>query len=288
MDDSELPALYRAADAMSKEAQAQLLSSFRLNAILLVAAALVALFSGTRALAILSAALFLASLAIHFFSEHQGLQKRWYQARALAESVKTAAWRFVMGAEPFDSHAASLDRFRALLLELLSQNTGIAEHLRGDWAAQDAITPVMLALHSAPFEEKRQCYLKARIQNEREWYACRAQTNQRQSRRFFVWLCSVYAVAILLLMLRIAWPGLEYLPIEALAVVASSIIGWKQLRRFNELTTAYNLTAHEVGIIQTRFAQVADAAELSGFVSDAENAFSREHTQWAARRDHAR
>jgi SMODS and SLOG-associating 2TM effector domain 1 len=90
----------------------------------------------------------------------------------------------------------------------------------------------------------------------------------------------------LVLLVRIARPAIPYFPVEVIAVAASSVIGWMQLKRFDELASAYGLTAHEIGIIKTRFESVNDAATLSRFVSDAENAFSREHTQWAARRDH--
>jgi hypothetical protein len=89
-----------------------------------------------------------------------------------------------------------------------------------------------------------------------------------------------------LLLFKIASPDLQYLPIEVLAVVATSLIAWKQLKRFDELASAYSLTAHELGIIKSRFSAVENRDALAAFVSDAENAFSREHTQWAARRDH--
>jgi len=45
------------------------------------------------------------------------------------------------------------------------------------------------------------------------------------------------------------------------------------------------LTAYEIGFIREQISNVSTDKELSDFVKDAENAFSREHTQWAARRD---
>lgn len=88
------------------------------------------------------------------------------------------------------------------------------------------------------------------------------------------------------LIARIIDPSLKWLPTEALAVAASSALGWMQIKRFNELATAYSLTSHEIGIIKSKFKSVNSAEELSKFVEDAESAFSREHTQWAARRDY--
>lgn len=284
----EYPALYRAADDASNRAQATLLRSYQANAALLVVAAIVALFSGTRALAVLSALLFVASLAAHVFAETRGFQKRWYQARALAESVKTTTWRFMMNADPFTGAATDYQVFRDRLRELLSQNEGIASELSGEWADKDQISAAMVAAHSAPFEARHAFYLEARIDEQRTWYAKKALANKKSSQKFFAGICLIYGVAIALVLVRIASPTAELLPIEAIAVVASSLIGWTQLRRFDDLASAYSLTAHEVGIIRSRFDEIADLAALGGFVSDSENAFSREHTQWTARRDHIR
>ena len=48
---------------------------------------------------------------------------------------------------------------------------------------------------------------------------------------------------------------------------------------------SYNLTAHEIGIIRANSDSVETEKDLSNFVNEAELAFSREHTQWVARRD---
>ncbi len=52
-----------------------------------------------------------------------------------------------------------------------------------------------------------------------------------------------------------------------------------------KLASAYSLTAHEIGIIESRLATDASENEWSGLVNEAELAFSREHTQWVARQD---
>ncbi len=93
-------------------------------------------------------------------------------------------------------------------------------------------------------------------------------------------------VAIAFLILRIFNPETPFIPVDVLAIVASGLISWTEIKRYDELASAYGLTAHEIGIIKGRYKSVLSFEHLSDFVSDAENAFSREHTQWAARRDH--
>lgn len=288
MIEAEFPALYRAADAASNSAQSTFLRAQQLNFVLLIGGAVCALLEPTRELAIASAVCLLASLAVYAYIQQQDLQAIWYRSRALAESVKTAAWRLVMGAQPFDQddEKVRLEKFRQLLSELLLQNEGIGKHLVGEWSSADQVTPALLDTMRAGFDLKKQVYLKDRIDDQRQWYTNKSVSNKRSSNNFFFYICAVYAIAILLLLVKIGLPDLKYLPIEVFAVVATSLIAWKQLKRFDELASAYSLTAHELGVIKSRFVAVDDLGGLAAFVSDAENAFSREHTQWAARRDH--
>ena len=82
---------------------------------------------------------------------------------------------------------------------------------------------------------------------------------------------------------RIAYPNWSIWPIEPLIVVAASIVGWVQIKKYNELSAAYTVTAHEIGLIPTTIDSPSNDALLSEFVNDAEQAFSREHTLWLAR-----
>lgn len=284
----EFPALYIAADAASNSAQSTFLRAQQLNFVLLIGGSVCALLEPSRELAITSAVFFLASLVVYAYIQQLDFQAIWYRSRALAESVKTATWRLVMGAQPFDQidESVRLEKFRQLLSELLRQNQGIGKHLVGEWSSADQVTPTLLHAMRADFHGKKQAYLTDRIDDQRQWYTSKSVSNKLSSRNFFAFICAAYAIAIVLLLIKIASPYLKFLPIEVFAVVATSLIAWKQLKRFDELASAYSLTAHELGVIKSRFTSVEDPGELAAFVSDAENAFSREHTQWAARRDH--
>ncbi|NOX74419.1 MAG: SLATT domain-containing protein [Alphaproteobacteria bacterium] len=72
---------------------------------------------------------------------------------------------------------------------------------------------------------------------------------------------------------------------DPMIVLVTSALGWLQMKRHGELTASYNLTAHEIGIIRGNSDAVKTEEEFSDFVNEAELAFSREHTQWVARRD---
>lgn len=289
MKPDDYPGLYIAASQASKDAQDGALFNYKLNALLLIIAALLNMISIQNSLfAYLSAILFLGSLLTYIYGRHQDFQGKWYKARALAESIKTGTWRLMIGAEPFNANLKedNLNKFIDLLRELLIENKGIASQLSGEPASMQLIPDKITNIIDASFEDKRDFYLEERIKNQRTWYASKSGFNYKSSKKFFIALCIVYGFAIALSLLRIAQPQLPYLPIDVLAVIASIIIGWTQIKRFDELTSSYSLTAYEIGIIEGRYQSVKDLEHLSKFVSDAENAFSREHTQWAARRDH--
>ena len=74
-------------------------------------------------------------------------------------------------------------------------------------------------------------------------------------------------------------------PTDILVALAASVLSWMQAKRFSELAASYALAAHEIGLIREQAMLPGTDAEFSLFVGDAENAFSREHTQWVARQD---
>lgn len=285
----DYPALFVAADNAACRLQNLLLASFIIHSFLIIMGSLLALFSGsTWHFALIAAVLFLLSLIVHSNSEYRNFQGRWYQARALAESSKTATWRFMMKAEPFAHHDDNynITAFRALLSELLKENRGIGADLSGDYSKDNQVTETMLNTAKLNLQERLSIYLSDRVQEQRNWYALKSKENRKSSVKTMLWTFAFYGCAIILLLIRIAHPNAVYLPVNVFAVSAVAMIGWAQLKRFKELASSYGLTAHEVGIIQTQSHNIHTDAELSDYVADSENAFSREHTQWAARRNH--
>jgi hypothetical protein len=229
---------------------------------------------------------FLASLAVLIMRSWKKPEQDWYKGRALAESIKTSCWRYCMRAEPFgdaDNVAERRSEFRNHLRAILDANRHIGDRIPTDAAANDQITTSMEATRALPLNERKAFYEEHRIREQRTWYARKAGTNRTASRWWMVGGISAYTLAILLVLLRIAYPEPEIWPIEPLIVVASSIVGWTQVKKFNELASSYTLTAHEIGIMQSRVQEVTTEEEFSEFVNDAEQGFSREHTQWVAR-----
>lgn len=93
----------------------------------------------------------------------------------------------------------------------------------------------------------------------------------------------VYLLATIGVLLRIEFVSPPIWFTEPLIVVGASIVGWMQIKKFNELSSAYTLAAHEIGLLRSEIEEIENEEDFSLFVNRAELAFSREHTQWVAR-----
>lgn len=133
--------------------------------------------------------------------------------------------------------------------------------------------------------ERKELYSNGRIKDQLEWYAAKALFNKRMARRFFFGLLACNACAVLFAVVRIRHPAIERWPTDVLVTSAAALLSWIQTKRFSELSASYTLTANEIGLVKAQATNAMNTKEFSMFVGDAENAFSREHTQWLARKD---
>jgi hypothetical protein len=287
MDDKFYPGLYRAADNASVRAQSAYLWAVRFHILaLLIGAGLTGNPIPSTLYSLVNAGVFLLALAISILIATKRYEKAWYSARAVAESVKTATWRFMMRADPFlDANTVKEVKavFRNLLNEILSSNNQLGDLLGGDDCAHEQITEQMTEERNKTLEDRKSFYLAQRIDEQRTWYAKKSTYNKKRSGQFFALLVALQSFAVACVLLRITYPDWTIWPTDVFVVGAGAVVTWVQLQRFQELATAYALTAHEIGIIRGKLAEAESDEEFSDFVRDAENAFSREHTQWVAK-----
>ena len=285
----DYPGLYQAADQASVDSQGAYLKAIRWYlACLVIAAALSVYADRSRWWALLAALLFLGTLGLLLLQGFRRFDRTWYNGRAVAESVKTRTWRFMMRAEPYaDAESAHVVEraFCRDLEQILKQNRNLAPHIGGDFSLGDPITSRMKEVRGWDVPERLDLYRHERIDEQRQWYARKYGENRRGERLWFWTMITLHALAVGLLLVRVADPTSLRFPIEAVAVAAGSALTWMQVRRFQDNATAYSLAAHEIGFIRQQSASIDSENALSDFVKDAENAFSREHTQWQARRD---
>ena len=276
------PALFHAADTASESAQRWFLrlSACRLWALVAVAA----LAALTSIIGQWSAFLALAPIGIALFAEIMLMsrrpERRWYQARAVAESAKTLAWRYQVGGRPLgrrltdaEADVEIIARFRRLLREF--------DQLELPPAQEDQVTEGMRRLRSLPLEERITGYQKDRIQNQLEWYANKSSWNQRRANWYQAGLI-VIELAALCMALVSALQGLSIGVYSLLAALAVAGVGWLQIKQHRSMGNAYAVASHELAAINSTFHTVDGEEAWEDFVDQAEEAISREHTMWLA------
>lgn len=282
------PALYLGADAASNSSQKEYFNLIRSEYLILVVAAILGMYwAKEKYQLIIYALVFVLAAVVLLFRSVRKPEQRWYRCRALAESIKTSTWRYMMRSDPFfDAEVVQVPRseFRNHLAGILRANQNIGESIAGYYSDAEQITGVMEEIRALSLEERKTFYRENRIYDQRKWYSKKAFQNKVSFRYWVSIIVVVYLLAMLSVLLRLAFPEVVWWPTEPLTVLAASIVGWVQIRKFNELASSYTLTAHEIGIIQGRIDEIYTEREFSDFVSEAELAFSREHTQWVARR----
>ena len=288
MRKEDYPALFLSADEASNNHQRLFLLLIKAEyaALFLAAVFSMSFFNGILYYATY-AVIFVIGLVILLTRALRKPEQDWYRCRALAESVKTLTWRYAMQATPFrggaDKDQQARAEYRNQLHSIFDTNRATAEKITSDWSGNDQVTQGMGRIRDLSRADRMAYYITNRIDEQRSWYAKKARQN-RDSAKFWVGISvAVYVIAGLLAISRIALPDWQYWPIEPLIIIAASIVGWMQIKKFNELTAAYTVAAHEIGLIKPLADAVENDDEFSEFVNDAEKAFSREHTLWIAR-----
>lgn len=286
MQEQDFPALYRSADDLSLASQRNFFRALRVHLVTLVIAAILSIVSiphWSIAAAQLLALLGALACSIYLFTQRP--DRFWYAGRAVAESIKTITWRYACRAEPFEGDdVIARSEFRQTLKQIVEQNRDVCQSLTA-YLDGAQFTPMMEWMRVRSLEERRATYADCRIKDQLAWYAKKAAFNRRTSRHFFWALISINAIAVVCAALRMVYVQVPFWPTDIFVAVAASILSWMQAKRFSELAASYALAAHEIGLIKEQSLLPDTDHKFSLFVGDAENAFSREHTQWVARKD---
>jgi conflict system pore-forming effector with SLATT domain len=314
---SDLPPLFVAADRDAMRAQMGFFGLLRAELTLLAVGALVGLFAVLPAVFsfvpafktepfalagfsipalpyadLVSAALIASALILRLWRFRAHPEDRWYEARAVAESAKSVAWRYAVGGRPFDlsKDQATVD---ALARERFHETLTVTQSYRPDARAaeEEQLTPAMRAVRMQSAKARRETYRIGRIADQRAWYEGRAKLNHTLARRAHLAIIGLELLAVIAALLQ----ALKIVPANTQAVLTALIgggIAWSQARRYQDLSASYGLTAQETRKLEESYHQLEEAfqqdpsdATWAQFVDSAEEAFSREHNMWISTRD---
>ncbi|MCY3705264.1 MAG: DUF4231 domain-containing protein [Gammaproteobacteria bacterium] len=289
---AEWPSQYVGADCASQHAQRchirlqfSYLTSIVLAAIVSLAA--VAFPNATSSTSsVVSASILVIGLVLTSVSRALRYDNLWSDCRAIAESTKTAAWKYIMRVAPFDDDDTAHKVYTQHLHEIRSSRPTVAA-LLGRYLPQDphSITTFMTNIRGMSFSRRREQYLLSRLRDQKQWYSTSASTNSRRASHSFLAVVLLQATAVLYSISRISSASLTIDLVPLLMTLAASVIAWSNLKRYQELGHTYSCAAQELADHETLAANVNDESTFIDIVSQTEGIISREHTIWSIRRN---
>lgn len=284
------PALYLVADSSSVAGQrmyrrlvAAELAFVLGGAALAVLGAVVPTFQSIF-LSFAAASLF-GAIAMKLLNRQSGSDQRWFDGRAVAETVKTQAWRYMMRAAPYSSDETADEAFAGDVLGAMRARPALDQPL--DRLPEDPrqISSTMRAVRALPLERRLELYVAERLSDQATWYKTRAVENQVRGRRWFWLSLASQVLAAAFAFVGVLWPGDAVAnTIGLCAAAAAAATAWSQLGRHDELGKSYALAYQELITFRTLAGSVATEEDLDRLVANGEGAISREHTMWMAKR----
>lgn len=280
----DFPEVYVAVDEASLEGQRHFVRSTRIQLVLLVIASAAGSLSwtinqGWDGTALLAGIAFGVAAVLRLLLLRARPHRAWYDGRAAAESVKTLVWKYSVGGDPFlIGESGSRPMFQTLARDVVASFDSLGPDI-GRLPA--AATPSMNDTRDLPLSERRTLYARDRIEDQRLWYKRKAESNQ--------WRARVWGVVVLTLQVSGAvgafLKGFGVVDIDLFGLAGAAVgsaVAWLETKQHHSIARAYKVAAEELTDIHALIDEQQTEQAWSGFVAEAEEAISREHTMWKA------
>ncbi len=292
IEERHFPSLYQSADQASLTAQRNYfrLQTCHVACLILgsagaVLATIIPVAFVTWAYLVLAIVLAI-SIVVAWVCRERQYDRVWFDCRAIAESTKTATWRFMMKAAPFkdDSTARQsfIDQLRRIRKARPSSPKDLAQSL--DENAR-LISCSMDIMRHKPLLERQKTYLKSRVLDQKIWYLNKAKFNSRKESFLFWAVLILQILAVFFAIIRAVSSGFPVNVVPILMTCAASAVAWSQMKRYGDLAQTYSLAAQELADQEAIAIDITEEADFLELVKQVEDTISREHTMWCVRRD---
>lgn len=229
-----------------------------------------------------AASAFVVGVVIAATLRQRSFERVWYQGRAAAESMKSMSWKYAMRAEPY----AGLDASEVFRRDMAKQvGAGKLVAFSGSVMTDEVITPEMNALRQRALADRLDVYLRERIQDQVNWYVKRGRQWKSFETGLFFSVLALQLLGAAYMIARAVEPALPSAVASVFSAGASALLAWGAMRHCGEIAEAYGQAVVDLALARGRASGVDSEPSFASFVSDAENAISREHTTWLARRE---
>lgn len=292
MLDKDFPNYFRAGDKASLLAQYTYTKFVRWDLLFMVFASFLSIYNyqsedSKTVVYVISGLSLLIATILSLVIKNKKYEDVWYRGRALAESCKTLTWRYVTCSEYFEHNLekAVVDkRFTDRIKEINNEFSDLVGILNAKHIALPIITDEMRRVRHLSIIERKQYYLKHRIDNQITWYSTKAESNKNKYENWFWAVIISQILAIISIGFLIKFPMSNFNLVGLFSTFSASCFSWLQLKKYQENKEAYTTATSELNIIKQELGEASSETEFSKFVLDAENAMSREHTLWIAQK----
>lgn len=292
IDNKDFPSLYQSADQAAIKIRRKYFY-FRLwHLVLLILGSVVAVLGTIIPETFLAwfqigiAVILVVGVLINIIPRVRKYDETWFECRAIAESTKTATWRFMMKASPFEDDGTAEEMFTSKVSEIRKGRSSvlrtIVQYQNPD---TELITKSMKEMRQKGIEDRKSKYLSSRLLDQKNWYWEKSHSNSTVESRLFYTIMALQFFAIIFAIIQCVlstWP-VNVVPV--LMTLAAALIAWNQMKRHSELAQSYALIAQELEELETGFPRLTQESDFCKFVNDVEYAISREHTMWCVRRE---
>jgi hypothetical protein len=214
--------------------------------------------------------------------------RKWFDTRAIAESAKTATWRYVMAVDPYqvsDSDKQADKKFVNDLNEIFKMRPEAHLATASSLASVDKqITERMKEIRKLSVNDRKTIYVKQRVQAQKNWYKAKAKFNGDRDLLWFFRIIICEALGVCVAVGLIFLPGAFLNPIGVMTTLTAVFCAWVQIKKHRELSQSYALAEQELSSTESLAEHVHTETDLMEYVVNSENAISREHTMWCAKR----
>lgn len=294
MQYADYPCLFQKSDTASVQQQNNYLLASKTEFIFLLLSALLGGFiiSGNIKAWVSCSVLTAIALFIAFITriiiQLNRWDRKWFDTRAIAESVKTATWRYVMVVDPYDGAGSDKDADKIFIDELNEifrtrpeAHSAMASCLT---SGDKQISDRMREIRKLSINDRKAIYVKQRVQDQKNWYKVKAKFNGDLDRLWFFRIMICEAIGVVVAVGLIFWPGVFLNPLGVVITLAAVFCAWVQIKKHRELSQSYALAEQELTSIDSLAEHVLTEDSLREYVVNTENAISREHTMWCAKR----
>lgn len=277
LTDADLPGLFCWAEDVKSRGRRRLLTGTRIRLGLTVLVAVVAVAAtpfDSKDVA-WSAIVAAAGLLGAVFADLALLQMRperdWVEGGALAEAIKSLAWRYAVGGDPFPApHLRADDVFLDELDELSSagQELDVSAAMGGP-----PISAQMRALRSAPFDVRKNAYLERRLGQEYARCVTAAARHTSLTRRWRIFLLCTEGIGVCAALLSALLWHVSIAGVAATIVAAGA--AWLETQQHQTHAEAYSRAARDLGLARARIDKINQDEGWSRTVRQAEEVIQR-------------